>query len=215
MRNRRSLTRRQSFRIGGTLKLEEMFPKKKGVEYGTLHMTPEGEYSITRRKDGEKLLEHMKTVIGSTKRKTITDLTGNVGGDTILFGLNFLHVDSIELDKQNFEALKHNVETFQLKNVTLHHGDSTKLFNWKTDVLYLDPPWGGPSYKEQENLDLYLGDVRVDTFLERILEEEWKPRFIFMKLPRNYNFERLESLPNIKNIIKFRIRGFYLIGIVI
>jgi hypothetical protein len=157
----------------------------------------------------------MKTILGSTKRKTITDLTGNVGGDTILFGLNFLHVDSIELDKQNFEALKHNVETFQLKNVTLHQGDSTKLFNWKTDVLYLDPPWGGPSYKEQEKLDLYLGDVRVDMFLEKILQEEWRPRFIFMKLPRNYNFDRLEELPNIKKIIKFRIRGFYLVGIVI
>jgi len=195
--------------------LEEMFPKKKGIDYSILHMTPEGEYSITRRRDGEKLLEYMKTILGSTKRKTITDVTGNVGGDTILFGLNFLHVDSIEIDDSNFEALKHNVETFDLKNVKLHHGDSTKLFNWKTDVLYLDPPWGGPSYKEKENLDLYLGNVRVDEFLESILEEEWRPRFIFMKLPNNYNFERLETLPNINKITKFKIRGFCLVGITI
>jgi tRNA G10 N-methylase Trm11 len=153
----------------------------------------------------------MISVIGSTKRKSITDLTGNVGGDTILFGLNFAKVESIEIDKDNFEVLKHNVETYKLKNVKLHFGDSTEIYNWKTDVLYLDPPWGGPEYKTKENLDLYLGDDRIDEFLEEILEEEWRPRYIFMKLPRNYNFKRLENL-DVQHIHKFAIRGFFLIG---
>jgi hypothetical protein len=206
---------RRSFSISGGLNLERMFPEKHGVDYSTLKMTPEGEYSITKRNDGKKLLQKMVSVIGSTKRKHITDLTGNVGGDTILFGLNFGRTDSIEIDNDNFAALKHNVETFKLKNVKLHHGDSTKLFNWKTDVLYMDPPWGGPEYKEKENLDLFLGKQRIDSWLSTILEEDWRPNYVFIKLPSNYNFDRLKDLPNVFSMQKFAIRGFYLIGLVI
>jgi len=189
-----------------------MFPEKDGVDYSTLKMTPEGEYSITKRADGKKIIQKMISVMGSVKRKDITDLTGNVGGDTIMFGLNFGHVYSIEMNKDNFDALKHNVKTYKLKNVKLYHGDSTVIFNWKTDVLYLDPPWGGPDYKTKENMDLFLGNDRIDEFLYEILEEDWRPNYIFMKLPRNYNFDRLYDLPHISKIYKFPIRGFFLIG---
>lgn len=208
-------TCRCSFSIDSATKLERMFPEKHGVNYSTLKMTPEGEYSITKRNDGKKLLQKMVSIIGSTKQKHITDLTGNVGGDTILFGLNFGRTDSIEIDKDNYEALKHNVEIFKLKNVKLHHGDSTKIFNWKTDVLYIDPPWGGPEYKEKDSMDLFLGKERVDKWLSDILSEDWRPKFVFMKLPSNYNFDRLKDLPNIITIHKFAIRSFYLIGIVV
>lgn len=195
--------------------LETMFPEKQGVDYSALRMTPEGEYSITRRADGKKLLQKMISVVGPAKSKHITDLTGNVGGDTILFGLHFGFVDSIELDEENFEALKNNVKTFKLKNVNVYHGDSTRLFRWKTDVVYIDPPWGGPDYKEKKNLDLFLGDERLDIFLDTVLEQEWRPNYIFMKLPRNYNFERLAMLPNVQEVYKFPIRGFFLFGLII
>ena len=196
--------------LGGSSKLEIMFPEKAGVDYSALKMTPEGEYSITKRADGKKLLQKMVSIIGSTKRKHITDLTGNVGGDTIMFGLNFGYVDSIELDSDNFAALKHNVKEFKLKNVKLHHGDSTKIFNWKTDVLYLDPPWGGPDYKDKENLDLFMGSERIDEYLADIIDEDWRPAYICLKLPRNYNFNRLKEL-DVKAYHKFAIRGFFLV----
>ena len=194
--------------------MNELFPDKKNIDFSKLKLTEEGKYSITKKQDSQQILKHICDIIDPLKPSELelTDLTGNVGGDTILFGMHFLHVNSIELDKQNFDALKHNVEAFDLKNVKLYNGDSTELYNWKTDVLYLDPPWGGPSYKEKENLDLYLGDERIDLFLESVLDEPWRPKYIFLKLPRNYNFERFNSLPNISSITKFRIRGFCLIG---
>lgn len=199
-------TRRQrrngTFRKVGGNRMKEFFPRKPGVDYSKLKLTPEGEYSITKRKDGETLLKHMKSILKTTKDKDITDLTGNVGGDTILFGLHFKKVDSIEINPENFEVLKNNVEVFDLENVKLHQGDSTKLFNWKTDVLYIDAPWGGPDYKEKKELDLYLGDKRVDEFVKEIRD---KADYIFLKVPRNYKFDRFE------NIQKFKIRGYYLI----
>ena len=69
------------------------------------------------------------------QNKTIADLSGNVGGDTIRFGINFKEVDSYELNPINFEALKNNVEIYDLKNVHLHLGDATKLFKKKVDMI--------------------------------------------------------------------------------
>jgi tRNA/tmRNA/rRNA uracil-C5-methylase (TrmA/RlmC/RlmD family) len=209
-RTRRQL-RHGTQRVIGRGRMEVLFPKKAGVDYSKLKMTPEGEYSITKRKDGEVLLAHMKSMIKGIKTKSITDLTGNVGGDTILFGIHFKDVKSIEMNPENFDALKNNVEVFGLKNVDVMQGDSTKVYVWKTDVLYLDPPWGGPEYKTKKELDLYLGDERVDLFLDRILKQDAKPDYIFMKLPANYYFDRLKDLP-VTKLKKFKIRGFVVIG---
>jgi hypothetical protein len=186
---------------------EILFPLKTGVDYSKLQMTPEGEYSITKRRDGEVLMRHMKSVIKGIKQKTIADLTGNVGGDTILFALNFKQVYSFEMDKENFEALQNNVEVFGLKNVELKHGDSTKLYHGNTDVLYIDAPWGGPDYKEKKDLDLFLGTERVDLYVQKIMEKETHPEYVFLKLPANYNFERFDKF----EVRKFKIRGFYLV----
>lgn len=190
------------------MSVDEIFPEKKGVVYSKLQLTPEGEYSITKRQDGQKILKYILDVTGTTEL-SVTDLTGNVGGDTILFALNFDHVDSIEISKENFDVLKHNVREYKLKNVTLHHGDSTKVYRWQTDILYIDAPWGGPDYKTKKKLDLYLGKERLDTFVKLILEQEWAPTYIFLKLPRNYNFSRLD-LPGIKKH-KYPIRGYFLV----
>ena len=187
---------------------EIMFPEKKGVNYSKLILTPEGEYSITKRKDGQKILKHILNITETTELE-VTDLTGNVGGDTILFALNFNRVDSIELSKENYEALEHNVKEYKLKNVVLYQGDSTKIYRWQTDILYIDPPWGGPDYKEKENLDLFLGKERIDIFLKLILIQDWCPLYIFLKLPKNYNFSRLE-FPSVK-LHKFPIRSFFLV----
>jgi hypothetical protein len=49
-------------RKGGD-RTESLFPRKTGVDYSKLKMTPEGEYSITKRKDGEVLIRNMKSII--------------------------------------------------------------------------------------------------------------------------------------------------------
>jgi len=198
----------------GYLENSNIFAKKDGVDYDKLIITDEGKYSITKRKDGDRLLEIIRKEIKTTKDKIITDLTGCVGGDTILFGLNFKKVYSIEYNDNNYKALENNVKVYNLENVRLHHGDSTKIYNWITDVLYLDPPWGGINYKENEKIDLYLGDVRVDIFIREILERENRPKYIFIKLPRNYNFGRLYKFKNrYKKIRNYTIRGYNIIFI--
>jgi hypothetical protein len=195
--------------------MESIFQEKAGVDYSKLQLTAEGVYSTTRRRDGKQLLQKMLSVIGSAKRKHITDVTANVGSDTILFGLNFNIVDAIEYNNSNYTALCNNVSEYKLKNVRTHYGDSTVLFNWKTDVLYIDPPWGGPAYKDGDHIDLCIGNQRIDMWLSTILEQPWRPFYVFLKLPSNYNFLRIDALPNVITVHRFSIRKFVLVGLVI
>jgi predicted RNA methylase len=203
-------------KLGGyNLSKKEIFAEKKGVIYDKLMITPEGIYSITTKRDGHQILKIIKQIIGNTHTKIITDLTGNVGGDTILFGLNFKKVYSIEYNLENYKALENNVKVFDLKNVELFYGDSTKIFNWYTDVLYVDPPWGGPNYKTHKNLDLYLGEIRIDKYIYNILNNNNRPKYIFIKVPSNYYFQRLYDIKEkIKiTVQKFQIRRYNMVAL--
>lgn len=195
--------------------MDEVFPLREGIDYTKLKLTTEGEYSVTRRRDSDKMMSIITKTVGDLRNKTVTDATGCIGGDTIQFALRCLFVNSIELKKENFEALQNNVQVYNLQNVTIHHGDCTKIFNWKTDILFVDPPWGGPNYKENETLELYLSEKRLDEWLEEILLKKIRPKYIFLKLPQNYNFSRLNFLPNMEIIKPHRIRNYILVSITV
>ena len=150
--------------------MEDLFPRKEGIDYSKLQTTEEGSYSITRRRDAERILHVLKHTFPHSRDMTITDATACIGGDTLNFASQFSHVHSIEVKEDNFKALTNNVEVYRFQNITLHHGDSTLLFNWNTHVLYIDPPWGGKDYKKHANLDLFMSKKRLDVWLEEILD---------------------------------------------
>jgi 16S rRNA G966 N2-methylase RsmD len=195
--------------------MEDLFPRKEGVEYSKLQTTDEGSYSITRRRDAERITHILKQTFPAMKTLTITDATACIGGDTLNFANHFAHVHSIELKDDNFRALTNNVEVYEYQNVTLHHADATTLFNWNTHILYVDPPWGGKEYRKHENLDLYLSDKRIDVWLEEILMRRNRPNHIILKLPVNYNFNRLNFLPNVDAIKPYQIRSYILVIITV
>jgi hypothetical protein len=188
--------------------MESLFPFKERVIYEDLRLTPEGIYSVTKRTDGERMIAFLYGMIPDLRKQTITDATACVGSDTLLFSLHFKKVESIELKRHNMEALQNNVRVFGAKNVGLHEGDATRIFNWKTNVLYIDPPWGGPDYYKIHNLELFMGSYRLDNWIEEILKRSDRPDTIVLKLPRNYNFTRLQFLPNVESTHFYRIRNF-------
>jgi predicted RNA methylase len=195
--------------------MEDLFPKKEGIDYSLLKTTEEGCYSITRRRDAERILVVLTNIFKEVKNMTITDATACIGGDTLNFALKFGHVHSIELNEENFEALENNVKAYNLHNVTLHYGDATKLFNWNTNVLYVDPPWGGKDYKQHKELDLFLSEKRIDCWLEEILSRKNRPDYIVLKLPSNYNFKRLNFLLNIEHIRPYQIRSYVVVVVTV
>lgn len=195
--------------------MEDLFPRKEGLDYSRLQTTEEGSYSITRRRDAERIAYVFRNNFPNMKELTITDATACIGGDTLNFASQFAHVHSIEMKDDNFRALTNNVEVYGFQNITLHHADSTVLFNWNTHILYIDPPWGGKDYKRSQNLDLFLSNKRLDLWLEEILTRRNRPNYIILKLPVNYNFNRLNFLVNIDAIKPFQIRSYLLIIITV
>jgi len=195
--------------------MEDLFPRKEGLDYSKLKITDEGAYSITRWRDADRIMNILRYVLKDINTMTITDSTACIGGDTLNFASNFGHVHSIELKNDNFDVLTNNVNVYGFNNVTLYHGDSTILFNWNTNVLYIDPPWGGKDYKKHKNLDLTLSTKRLDIWLEEILSRKNRPQYVILKLPVNYNFNRLNFLINVDNIRPYRIRSYVLIIITV
>jgi hypothetical protein len=190
--------------------MEDIFPRK-DIDYTKLQLTEEGLYSVTRRRDADNIINIMSSTVGNIKEKSITDATACVGGDTINFALNFREVHSIEYSKDNFDALSNNIVVYGLNNVHLYLGDCMKVYNWASDVLYIDPPWGGPNYRNLESVELFLGSTRIDVWLEDILSGPYRPSFVFLKVPSNYNSIPLQFLPNVKSVRNFRIRSYILI----
>jgi len=191
--------------------MEDLFPPKEGLDYTNLKTTAEGSYSITRRRDAERIMNVLRNTIKNMNELTITDATACIGGDTINFAFYFGHVHSIEINKENFEVLENNVGAYKFNNITLHHADAVKLFQWNTHVLYIDPPWGGKDYKQHVDLDLFLSDKRLDCWLEEILSRKNRPGHIILKLPSNYNFKRFNFLINVNKIRPYQIRSYVLV----
>jgi predicted RNA methylase len=195
--------------------MEDLFPFIEGLDFSRLKTTEEGLYSITRRRDALRILNVIRNVVGKLDDKTVTDATACIGGDTINFALNFKYVHSIELKKENYDALVNNIEAYDLKNVEMINDNCLTIFNWKSDILFIDPPWGGPDYKTQKDIDLFLSETRLDLWIDEILKRSTRPNFIFMKLPCNYNFKRLNFLPNVDLIKAYQIRSYTLIAITV
>lgn len=193
--------------------MEKFFPYLEGVDYSKLLLNNEGKYSVTRRNESEQIIDVMYCIIGNLENKTVTDATGCMGGDTINFSLHFEKVFSIEMNPKNFEKLKNNVEVFKSKNVELFCNDSTKIINWVSDVLYADPPWGGPSYRNMQAIELWMGEKRLDVWLEDVMSGPYRPSFIFIKVPFNYNSSKLAFLPNFVRMQEIKIQNFFLVWI--
>ena len=159
-----------------------------------LMINEEGEYSITRRTDGDAmmttLLEHIGPALSGW---TVVDGTANMGGDTLNFAKYAQHVVAVEYNQANMQCLLNNVKAYGYKNVECIHDDVQDVWparlSQTTDLLYLDPPWGGSGYKQLAVLDLFLGDKRIELFLKDVVEmaaaKESRLKYIVIKVPKN------------------------------
>lgn len=172
-----------------------------GVNLNDFHFTKTSIFSTTAQDYSEEIINYMATKLckdsssfelklRSLQALTLTDGTSCVGGDTILMAHHFNHVNAVEYDKTNYDALVHNIDLFPaVKNkIKSYHGDFTivsKTLN--QDVVFLDPPWGGLDYKEQSYITLYLSNIPVQEIVSQI------PSAFFLKVPVNFNFDEYNN----------------------
>jgi hypothetical protein len=169
------------------------------TQQAMLHVDEVALYSVTPAKLAAEQAHIIRTFVG--KDATITDATACTGGNTIAFGKLFRNVHAVEINRSRASMLRHNLDVVGIaEKVRVLEGDYTKLtLDLEQDVVFLDPPWGGPDYKFASSLNLYLGSTNVNDIIANLTfgrpssETEHIPyaRFIFLKAPLNFNGKEL------------------------
>ena len=145
----------------------------------------------------------------------ITDATAGVGGNTISFGSRFRQVNSIEIEELRAGYLKNNIGVYNLDNVNVINGDYTKIYgNLTQHVVFIDPPWGGKSYKDHKNLKLDLSGIPIETICNNLLERSDNTYLIVLKLPNNYDIKYLFTQVTSKTIYLHELKKMFILVIV-
>ena len=167
-----------------------------------LKLDEEAAYSVTDQVTADRMTQDLVRVLGPgvAKSATLCDATACIGGNAMSFARAFKHVVAIESDTTRFAFLQHNLHVLGFHNVHCVHGDSVKEVSWNHsrlrskaqlyDVIFIDPPWGGPDYKTQSLVSLELSNVPLAD-----LCKEWAPhtRYIAIKTPTNFDKESFTS----------------------
>ena len=86
------------------------------------------------------------------------------------FAQHFQKVNAVELDKQRYGLLQHNIKALGYENkVTTYNGDFLGLMpNIKQDVVFLDPPWvSQPVVVDDVCMNLASSDVCREELVSR------------------------------------------------
>jgi 16S rRNA G966 N2-methylase RsmD len=152
----------------------------------------------------------------SNKDIIITDCTSGVGGDTIQFGQTFKFVYSIEIDKNRYKYLINNTSIYNLKNIKFFNDDLLNILPIisEQDIIFIDPPWGGPEYKNLKNIRLKISNIiELEDLCEMILFGETIKcsLFICLKLPKNYDIKYIYDKLNKCNIYLYELNKMIII----
>ena len=146
-------------------------------------------YSLTQSKIAREMADILEGYTGSNA--TVVDATACAGGNTIWFAKKFKRVEAIEISAQRVDILKHNIDINDLSHkVHVHHGDYLELYEQvKGDIVFFDPPWGGPEYMNLDSVPLELGDpaMSIGLICTRVFNTREPPRYIAIKAPVNFN----------------------------
>lgn len=175
-----------------TYQCSRYFPYLYNKQYDTLKIDETGKFSISCPRDAEfttnVIIKAITTLKMVSNQVIITDGTAGVGGNTLSFEKHFYKVNAVELDKVRFEYLVHNMKVYNSNATEFYNKDYTSIYLQLTqDVVFLDPPWGGPQYKSHEQLLITLSEVPLETIIKNLLSHK-KAAVVVVKLPLNYNY---------------------------
>lgn len=193
-----------------------------------------GIFSTTHAEDAAeicKLIANLKILqpeFINKPKPSITDGCACCGGNVIAFQCCdlFEKVLAVEIDYDRCEYyLRNNINVVKkirensIPTVALCD-DIIKLSPWITqDVIFLDPPWGGPDYKNKTKISLFLSGFNISTVVKNIFLQEKnkgnKTKCIVLKVPQNFDMDYMiddlhnEEICLLKSFKKFDVYVIY------
>jgi len=175
--------------------MDRLFPPLVGDNYNKLQIDNESVAYITPYNLAVMTVGILMRHHADLKRMVVMDMTGGVGGDTIIVSSRVGYVVSVELMSERHMMLCNNLEVYGIKNAHPVCGNSVEIFEKLNfiDIVYIDPPWGGRAYKEQRSLRLMFDGMPIERLVCRIFDPHQLSRVktCCMKLPLNYDIESL------------------------
>jgi|GEM_PF-2548422 len=140
-------------------------------------------YSTTDQVTANKIAKEILRFV--SKDSIVTDATACIGGSALALSKCFKIVYAIELDKDRYELLNYNMKLLKCTNVICINNDALKQCEiLRQDIIFLDPPWGGPEYKKETSIDLFISNI---PFYEICITLSKVCKFIVIKVPVNFN----------------------------
>ena len=153
----------------------------------SIKMDEESLYSTTDQLTADRISKDILKFIPSTS--TITDATACIGGTAYSFSQYFDKVNAIEIDTLRYSLLVNNLnillKNIDKNNITCFNDDSLIICKKiQQHVIFIDPPWGGPDYKQNPKLSLYLSNNELsDVCKELFIYTD----YIVIKVPTNFD----------------------------
>ncbi|RHZ86563.1 hypothetical protein Glove_49g21 [Diversispora epigaea] len=149
-------------------------------------MDEEGWYSVTPEAIATQIAERCRCDV-------IIDAFCGVGGNAIQFAKTCQKVIAIDIDETKIICAKNNAQIYGVEDrIEFILGDYFKLIpKLKADVVFLSPPWGGPSYRKQKVFNL---KTMMSINGEKLYHETTKiTNNISYYVPRNTNPQQLAN----------------------
>jgi len=178
-------------------RLAKLFPDVDPEVRHLLRLDSVALYSVTDQRTADAFSRVLLRYVSA--KSTVTNATACAGGNTLSFSTHFAHVHAIERDRARHEHLLHNMEVLGVKNVTTQWADaldvllpppcsvSTPSEASPLDVVFIDPPWGGPSYGQHKCLSLFLSGIELSVLLRKMAQGR-RARVVSLKVPLNFDF---------------------------
>src|SRR6185503_13272269 len=121
------------------------------------------------------------------------------------FAAHCKKVYAVEVNPERLAMAKHNASLYGRTNIEFIEGDFLQIASHlKADTVFLDPPWGGPSFLQKQSFSLndlapngqQLLDIAFQYFSQVVL-----------RVPEKFDFRELGSLNYLvqPNILEGRI----------
>lgn len=168
--------------------MKKYFPKTNNME--NLMLTSEGEYSITKPEQGMQISNIVKKYVPSNL--TLIDGTVGMGGDLLYLSGHFKSCLAVDNNNNHLSMAQNNLSIYGINNVHYVHDSIMNVVEHRNaDVLWLDPPWGGKEYKKSDKMDLYIDNENIADCIEKWLN---KFSYVIIKVPINYNFDKIDHI---------------------
>ena len=170
-----------------------------------------GLYSLSKSEEDNCLRNILENEIEEDMDNiVVTDATGGIGGATIIFSRYVKKVHVYEKEKSQFDCLLSNLSAHSFcENVCSYHLDYLENIDQQTqDIVFVDPPWGGPGYKQKKGITLLLNEKKMSDIVNLLIGFT---KYVIIKVPFNFNFNQFNNDVITKKISLFKVKNYFII----